>query len=73
MIRPLVFAFDCEDGQDENIFQATLNLIGALMGTDAMRVFSHYVDATDGRYYLKENFAPACWQDMCNAAARQED
>ncbi len=68
MLRKLVFSFDCDEGQDGNVFEHALALVMTMLGEPAGKVFSHYVDATDGRYYLKENFALACWRDICEAA-----
>ena len=68
MIRDLVLSFDCDEGQDDNVFEYASRLIAAMLGERAAKVFTHYIDATDGRFYLKSEFAQSCWKDICEAA-----
>lgn len=49
----LVGSFDDEDGVPESTYNATYELIEVILGTDAANLFSRYMDATDGRFYLK--------------------
>ena len=72
MLRDLVFAFDCEEGLPESLFDYAWDLIGNVLGKHVGRLFSEYVDATEGRFYLKPGTAEECWKELCEEAKRPE-
>jgi len=49
----LVRSFDDEEGLPEMAYDATCELISAVLGTNACKEFGNHIDATDGRFYLK--------------------
>lgn len=64
MLKELIFAFDCDDGLPESVFNHARIMISATLGEDAAAVFINYIDATDGMFYLKEGTASDCWNDI---------
>jgi hypothetical protein len=70
MLRDLVFAFDCEDGLPESVFEATADLILTMLGEKSADHFRNCIDATESRFYLKRNSAPGIWSGMCELAKK---
>jgi hypothetical protein len=73
MLRNLVISFDCDEGLSESIFDHARELIFTMLGTRSAKVFSNYVDATEGRFYLKEDASAECWEKMCEEAKHPEN
>jgi hypothetical protein len=68
MLRDLVFSFDCADGQDETIYMHTKQLLVAMLGLHVAELFSKYVDACEGKFYIKTGHAEECWHELCETA-----
>lgn len=67
-IRDLVLSFNDESGLPGNSFAATVSILIAVFGEPSAAVFSKYIDATDGRFYLKAETGNDCWRDILAAA-----
>lgn len=70
LLRDLVFAMDDDEGVPEAMYDALCNLISAMLGEKAEDAFSSCVDATNGRFYLKQgkDLPALCWQKMLEVA-----
>jgi hypothetical protein len=55
IIEQFISAFDDEEGLNEGVYEATKELICYHWGSASATVFSRYVDATDGRFYIAED------------------
>lgn len=64
MLKQLVLAFDCEEGLPEAIYHQVRELLCAMLGENCSQVFIHYVNATEGRFYIKEGEGMSCWRDI---------
>ena len=71
MLRDLVLAMDDENGVSKAMYDAIDVLTQSLMGIKAANAFARYADATEGRFYIKEGQADACWLEMCEAAKHE--
>ncbi|MHA2068171.1 MAG: hypothetical protein ACXABY_27735 [Candidatus Thorarchaeota archaeon] len=65
-IKDLVLSFDSDHGHNEEVYNATYNLIGAVFGPASARVFSSKIDATNGDFYLKTP-GVRVWHDIVTA------
>ena len=70
-VTNLMLAFDDDEGVNEKGFEAALNLIQVAFGPTQRDEFSKLVNATDGRFYLKEDTDVAAlvkkWKDGMQA------
>jgi hypothetical protein len=63
-LRMLIVSFDCMDGLPEQTFNSAVTLIGELLGNDAAGTFATNIDATDGKFYVRENLTGARLAEM---------
>lgn len=64
LVSKLLECFDCEEGVSAECFEFAMAFITEVMGHSAAIVFNHYVDANDGRFYLKSGTLDDCWLQM---------
>lgn len=68
MLRDLVFAFDCDDGQDQNVYDHAKELIATTLGVHVCDLFRAAMDAGNGRFYLKKGIVDDLWRQMLAVA-----
>jgi hypothetical protein len=67
-LQRLVESFDDDDGLPENAYNATCDLLQALLGDDAAKVFASSVGSANGRFWLKSKAVQGVWQRICESA-----
>ena len=68
-LENLIHSFDDGQGLPEPVFRATCGLVVEMMGDASEKVFRHYVELTEGRFYLQPRMVEGCLADMRRAAA----
>jgi len=70
IITQLISSFDDEDGLNGGVYDATRELIRYNWGSAPAAVFSRYVDATDGRFYIAEDAISDAIKDIKTAIGK---
>lgn len=70
MLKNLVLSFLDKHGHCEQIYWATCDQLGVMLGRDAEALFRRTITAQDGRFYLKGTYQEAIniWSNMCDLA-----
>ena len=71
-IHKLIASFDDEQGLPELTYEATRDLIRLEMGTQSALTFIKYIDATDGRFYLRTGCMEDALYDIAQVAVSPE-
>lgn len=68
-LKSMVLAFDCGEGLPESVYDATCDMLEAVLGQDAVAIFRSSIRATEGRFYFKDELTDTskrvsarCWQ-----------
>ena len=67
LMSELLRLFDCDEGVSGDCFEFAVAMFTTVLGSKAAKVFSQYVDATDGHFYLKRGTFDDCWLQMIDA------
>ena len=71
-LSKLIASFDDEAGLPELTYEATRDLIRLELGSQAACVFTRYVKATAGRFYLRESCVEDALYDIEQMAVSPE-
>ena len=64
LVKSLMMSFDDEQGLPEATYMATREIVEEIFGPDAADMFSKYIDATDGRFYIREGAVQPMMKDI---------